>query len=96
MATGARVRWYGSAGLLVVAGVVVIVLSDTVTAEAVSIALVSLGLIVIVSLMFFEVGLSEDRAREREEELRRAQAPPPPAPDDPRRLVPSRRRRRRG
>ncbi len=95
MATAARVRWYGSAGLLVVAGIVVILLSDTVTAEAVSIALVSLGLIIIVSLMFFEVGLSEDRARELERDLRRAEAPPPPAPD-PRRLVPSRRRRRRG
>ncbi len=71
-----------------------IVASDTVTAEAVSIALISLGLIVVMSLMFFEVGRSEDRARAREvEEIRRAQAPPPPPA---RRLTPSRSRRRRG
>jgi hypothetical protein len=92
MAKAARIRWYGSAALLVVAGTVVIIASDTVTAEAVSVALISLGLIVVMSLMFFEVGLSEDRARAREDELRRAQAPAPPA----RRLTPSRRRRHRG
>lgn len=92
-----RIRWYGSAGLLVAAGIGVIVASDTVTAEAVSIGLITLGLIIIVSLMFFEVGQSEDRAREREvEELRRAQVPPPSPPAAPRRLTPTRSRRRRG
>ncbi len=92
MGRAARIRWYGSAALLVVAGTVVIVASDTVTAEAVSVSLISLGLIVVVSLMFFEVGLSEDRARERETEMRRPATEPPAA----RRLTPSRRRRRRG
>jgi hypothetical protein len=92
-----RIRWYGSAGLLVVAGIAVIVASDTVTAEAVSISLISLGLIIVISLMFFEVGQSEDRARAREvEETRRTQAPPQEPPPPPRRLTPSRSRRRRG
>jgi membrane protein implicated in regulation of membrane protease activity len=92
MAKAARIRWYGLAAVLVVAGTLVIILSDTVTAEAVSVALISLGLIVLMSLMFFEVGLSEDKARAREDELRRAEAPAPAA----RRLAPTRRRRQRG
>jgi hypothetical protein len=93
MATRARVRWYGSAGVLVVAGIVVIAASGSVLAEAVSISLVSLGLIVLISLMFFEVGLSEDRDRARETEGRRREEEDTPAA--PRRLTPSRRRRRR-
>jgi hypothetical protein len=100
MSTPARIRWYGSAGLLVVAGTVVIVLSGSVTAEAVAISLISLGLIVVMSLIFFEVGLSEDRERERERELRQAPPPAPPPAAPPalaaRRLTPSRRRRQRG
>jgi hypothetical protein len=78
--------------VLVVAGIVVIAASGSVLAEAVSISLVSLGLIVMISLMFFEVGLSEDRERARETERRRRDEDRPP---DPRRLTPSRRRRRR-
>ncbi|MEA2264603.1 MAG: hypothetical protein QOE27_186, partial [Solirubrobacteraceae bacterium] len=80
MATRARVRWYGSAGVLVVAGIVVIAASGSVLAEAVSISLVSLGLIVMISLMFFEVGLSEDRERARETERRRREEDTPAAP----------------
>jgi hypothetical protein len=102
MSTPARIRWYGSAALLVVAGTVVVVLSGSVTAEAVAISLISLGLIIVMSLIFFEVGLSEDRERERERELRRPPAAPPAPPPAPppalaeRRLTPSRRRRQRG
>lgn len=96
MPKAARIRWYGSAGILVLAGTVVIALSGTVTAEAVAISLISLGLIIVVSLIFYEVGLSEDRERAREVELRRAERTLPPEVPAPRRLTPSRRRRQRG
>ena len=45
-----------------------------ITGEAVAIALISLGAIAIVSLVFLEVGLSEDRERARERTQRRGAA----------------------
>lgn len=61
-----RLRWFGGSGLVIVLGVVAGALIGGVTGEAIMIALVSVGGITIVSLVFFEVGLSEDRERERE------------------------------
>jgi hypothetical protein len=58
-----RLLWFGGSGLLVVLGVIAQALIGGVTGEAVMIALVSLGAIAIVSLVFLEVGLSEDRER---------------------------------
>jgi len=61
-----RLLWFGGSGLVIVLGVVAGALIGGVTGEALMIALVSVGGIAIVSLVFFEVGLSEDRERERE------------------------------
>jgi hypothetical protein len=61
-----RLLWFGGSGLVIVLGVVAGGLIGGVTGEAIMIALVSVGGIAIVSLVFFEVGLSEDRERARD------------------------------
>lgn len=61
-----RVLWFGGAAALVAAGVACAVASDAVALQAVGVALVAGGLIVAVSLVFFEIGLSEDQERARE------------------------------
>jgi hypothetical protein len=61
-----RVLSFGAAVLAVVAGSVVALSAGGTGAEAVSLSLISLGMIAFVSLIFLEVGLSEDRDRERE------------------------------
>jgi hypothetical protein len=66
MAPRTRLISFGAGALTVVAGVIAAPLLGGVTGEAVSIALYSLGGIAIVSLVFLEVGLSEDRDRARE------------------------------
>jgi hypothetical protein len=55
-----------------VAGGLVALLAGGTTAEAISLSLVSLGLIGLISLAFLEVGLSEDRDRQRERAAARA------------------------
>jgi hypothetical protein len=77
-----RLLSYGGAALVIVLGVIADPVLGGITGEAVLIALVSLGAIAIVSLIFLEVGLSEDRERAGEQ----------PGRAIPRR--PSRRRRR--
>jgi len=61
-----RVLSFGGAALAVLAGALVGLLAGGVGAEAVSLSLVSLGLIGLISLAFLEVGLSEDRDRARD------------------------------
>jgi hypothetical protein len=61
-----RITAYGSAGLLVVAGVVCAAAVVTEVGEILATVLVGLGLIGLIGLVFLEVGLSEDRERERE------------------------------
>jgi hypothetical protein len=92
MSTRARILWFGLAGALVVAGIACAVFVPDGTGEVLVLALAGSGLIVATSLVFLEVGLSEDRERARESERRRA------APEhvDPPRLSrgrPGRRRR---
>jgi hypothetical protein len=59
----ARIRAYGSAGLTIVAGTVCAVAVGGGLGDVLALALVGIGLVVITSLAFLEVGLSEDRAR---------------------------------
>jgi len=68
-----RLISFGSAALAVVAAAIAGPLIGGITGAAVAIALACLGGIAIVSLVFLEVGLSEDRERARE---RRAAAIP--------------------
>jgi len=90
-----RILAFGSTGLLAAAGVVCAALARDVTAEAVGIALMLLGFLGLVMLVFLEVGLGEDHDRERDQARRaeRAEAQPP---HPPRRLRLPRRPRRPG
>jgi uncharacterized membrane protein len=58
---------FGSAALLVVAGVACGVLVGGLTGQVLLIALITVGLGAALLLGFLEVGLSEDQDREREE-----------------------------
>ena len=74
-----RVLSFGGAIAMMVAGAIAGAILGGITGEAVAIAFVSVGAIAVISLIFLEVGMSEDRAREREaREARRAQRRPPP------------------
>jgi hypothetical protein len=66
MSPRTRVLAFGGSALLIVLGIVAAATLGGVTGEAVAIALASLGAIALVSLVFLEVGLSEDRERARE------------------------------
>ena len=91
-----RVLWFGGAAALVAAGVACAVASDAVALQAVGVALVAGGLIVAISLVFFEIGLSEDQQRARETALPEPpRAPPRPTPKPPPPRL-KRRARRRG
>jgi hypothetical protein len=72
----APVRILVLAIVLFVAGAVVLLAGDGTTAKAVGYALVGLASVAGVSAAFYAVGLSEDRARAREEG-RRGQPPGP-------------------
>ena len=61
-----RVVAFGSAGLLILAGIVCAAVVDGGTGEALALALIGLGLVAATSQVFLEVGLSEDRERARE------------------------------
>ena len=63
MAPRTRLLSFGAGVLAIVAGLIAGSVLGGITGEAVAIALYSLGGIAIVSLVFLEVGLSEDRER---------------------------------
>jgi hypothetical protein len=63
---GARFAGYGGAAALVIIGVVCAVLISGGTGEALAIAFIGVGLVVAVSMVFAEIGFSEDRERARE------------------------------
>ena len=67
-------RWrfigFGLAAALVVAGALCALAVGGLTGEVLTIALVGMGLLGAVSLVFLEVGLSEDRERARQEDRR--------------------------
>jgi NADH:ubiquinone oxidoreductase subunit 6 (subunit J) len=75
MARRGRIIAFGSAAALVVAGAVCAAVIGGMTGELIGLSLITLGLGAVVLLVFFEVGLSEDRELAREEERRRKQAP---------------------
>jgi hypothetical protein len=66
-----RLIAFGTAGVLAVAGIVVAVLTSGTGGQIVAIVLLSIGFGGAVLLVFLEVGLSEDRARAREDAERR-------------------------
>jgi hypothetical protein len=72
-----RVLSFGGSALAIVAGAILELAGNGTAAEAVSLALMSLGGIALVSFAFLEVGLSEDRERERERSAARGPRPRP-------------------
>jgi hypothetical protein len=86
MTSRTRLLSFGGAAVLIVLGVIADPVLGGITGEAIAIALVSVGAIAVVSLVFLEVGLSEDRERARERAVRTVRTV--------RRRPPRRRRRR--
>jgi hypothetical protein len=74
VARRARILSFGSAAVLVVAGVMCATLVGGLTGEVLTIALLTTGLGGALLLVFLEVGLSEERARARDEQRRRVRA----------------------
>jgi hypothetical protein len=73
---------FGSTAVMTVAGIGAAV-AGGLLGQVFAIALISLGLGGALLLIFFEVGLSEDRARAREEERKRRREAREPAADRP-------------
>jgi hypothetical protein len=71
-----RIVGFGSAGLLVLAGAVCAVAVSGGLGAILALVLIGLGFVEAVSLVFAEVGFSEDRERAREEAARRRKARP--------------------
>jgi hypothetical protein len=93
MSKRSRILTFGGAGLLVALGVALGVVVGGGAGQVVAIVLVGLGLVAAVSLVFYEVGLSEDRERAREEAERARTSRP--AGGRPRVRLPRRRGERR-
>ena len=74
MSSRARLLSHGLAALLVAAGVVIAATIGGTVGQLIGFVLIALGLALATSLVFFEVGLSEDRERAREAEAREAEA----------------------
>jgi hypothetical protein len=70
----ARIVGFGSAALLVVAGIACAFVFSGGLAQNLAFALVALGMVEATSLVFAEVGFSEDRERAREERARAKEA----------------------
>jgi hypothetical protein len=91
MSKRGRILGYGLAGAVVIVGVVCAAVVSGGLGQLLSLVLVSLGLVLVVSLVFLEVGLSEDRERAGQAHATRRQPPARP----PRRLDRMRGRARR-
>jgi hypothetical protein len=73
-----RIVAFGSAGLLITAGVACAAVIGGGTGEILALVLIGVGLVQATSLVFFEIGLSEDRERDRAEKRAQARAPRTP------------------
>jgi N-methylhydantoinase A/oxoprolinase/acetone carboxylase beta subunit len=71
MSRRSRIVGFGSAGVLIVAGIVCALALRGGLAQNLAFVLVALGMVLATSLVFYEVGLTEDRERAREEKARR-------------------------
>ncbi len=71
MSRRSRIVGFGSAGVLVVAGIASAFVFSGGLGQNLAFALVALGLVLGTSLVFYEVGLTEDKDRAREERAAR-------------------------
>jgi hypothetical protein len=66
MTTRARILAFGSAGVLILAGAAAAAIFSGTFGQLLGLVLISVGFVAVMSLVFLEVGLSEDHARARE------------------------------
>ena len=71
-----RIQWFGGAGVVVLAGVVAPIVDSGGLGQILALVLISLGLVLATALVFYEVGLSEDRERARDAAQRTPRARP--------------------
>ena len=69
-----RIATFGTAAVAVLLGAAAPFVIGGTTGAALGVALVTLGLVAAISLVFFEIGLSEDRERAREARQKRLEA----------------------
>jgi hypothetical protein len=69
VATRTRIAAFGSAAALVLVGALCAALVHNGTGELIGLALMGTGAVLLTGLVFLEVGLSEDRQRERDAAL---------------------------
>jgi hypothetical protein len=92
-----RTQRYGAAILVVLAGVACAATISGTLGGTLATVLIGVGLVGVLSLVFYEVGLSEDRERARRRSRDERQRPAAPAHPDPRpRPAPRRPDRMRG
>jgi hypothetical protein len=72
MTKRSRITAFGFAGLLVLAGAAGAAVFSGTLGQVLALVLIGVGLVLATSLVFFEVGLSEDRERAREAARERA------------------------
>jgi hypothetical protein len=72
MTKRSRILSYGLCGVLVLLGVLAAIFVSDGTGEVLAFVFMALGFVLATSLVFYEVGLSEDRELDREERTRRA------------------------
>jgi hypothetical protein len=70
MSRRSRIVGFGSAGVLVLLGIACAVVFSGGLGQNLAFVLVALGMVLATSLLFYEVGLTEDRDRESEERRR--------------------------
>jgi len=70
MRRSSRILGFGGSGVLVIAGIVCAVAFSSTLGTVLAFILISAGLVLATSLVFLEVGLSEDHEREREDGAR--------------------------
>ena len=70
MSKRSRIVAFGTAALIVLAGILAAVFVSGETGQIVAMVLIGLGLVLATSLVFLEVGLSEDRELAREAKRR--------------------------
>jgi hypothetical protein len=76
-----RIRWYGSAVALMAVGVIGGFVVPGLVGDIILLTLLTLGMGWILLLVFYEIGLSEDKARAKEDAERRRRQPDHEEPD---------------
>jgi fatty acid desaturase len=66
MTSHSRIAAFGAAGVFVAGGILCALLLSGFLGPLLALMLIGSGLVLVTSLVFLEVGLSEDRARDRE------------------------------